>query len=60
MVFDPGKFPDPKTAWSDPAAATKQGDVPSQQTPVNVEGLADQYEWVGLDRAEARKVPKYP
>jgi hypothetical protein len=60
MVFDPGKFPDPKTMWNAPLEATKQGDVPSQQTPVNVEKLGDYYEWVGLPRDEARKVPKYP
>jgi hypothetical protein len=59
MVFDPSKHPDPPDMWSDALRASEQGNSDSQ-TPVNVEGLADLYEWNGLPRDEARKVPKAP
>ena len=59
MVFDPGKHPDPPNIWSDALKAEEQGE-PAGAPPVNVEGLADLYEWVGLDRGEARKVPRTP
>ncbi|TMG42884.1 MAG: hypothetical protein E6H85_11800 [Chloroflexi bacterium] len=59
MVFDPGKHPDPPNMWSDALRAGEQGG-PAPAPPENAEGLADQYEWVGLDRAEARQVPRTP
>jgi hypothetical protein len=69
MVFDPNsaKHADPPTQ-SDAAArreleqaiaptpAYYSGPVSKPALPVNVEGLAAQYEWVGLDPKEARKV----
>jgi hypothetical protein len=71
MVFDPNaaKYDFPP-AQSDAAAAREleqaiaatpkyhSGPVELQTKPENVERLGDYYEWVGLDRAEARKVPK--
>jgi hypothetical protein len=59
MVFDPSKHPDPPDMWSDALRASAQSNNDSP-TPANAEGLAQQYEWVGLDPAEARKVPKAP
>lgn len=70
MVFDPSAsryaLPAEKTSAAKQAeleAATaptppyNSGKVELQTSPVNVEGLANQYEWIGLDPAEARKVP---
>lgn len=62
MVFDPGKYPDPPDMWTDALRGVKQTATanPQPPVPVNVDGLAKQYEWIGLDPAEARDVPERP
>jgi hypothetical protein len=71
MVFDPNaakyalpkeKTPAQKEAELEAAIAPTpkyySGKVEIRTTPENVDGLAQQHGWIGLDPAEAKKVPK--
>jgi hypothetical protein len=70
MVFDPNakqyalppeKSPAAKQAELDEVVAATpkfySGKVELRTAPDNVDGLAQNYGWVGLDPAEAKKVP---
>jgi hypothetical protein len=68
VVFDPSEFPDPQPP--SPARLARKLEEAIAPTPkyhsspvanpsqVNADGLADQYAWIGLDPAEARKPVK--
>jgi hypothetical protein len=71
MMFDPGdkryalppeKTPAAKQAELEAAIAPTPkyhgGPVEVRTAPENVDRLAENYAWVGLDPAEAKKVPK--